>query len=367
MSKMRVCIIGAGPSGMSALWHFCQCDKMPEVVCFEKQSTWGGQWNRTWRTGFDEHGEPVHSCMYNDLWTNAPKESNIEFPGYTFEDHYGKSVPSYISVPVVKDYLEGRWSRDYNLRQFVQFDTPVRYVSYNDSTDTFLVTYENLISKKVINETFSHVIVCSGAFTYPFTPYIPGLDSFQGSVLHSRDLRHCHLFKDKTVLIIGSGFSAEDIAVHCLKYQASKIIVSCRTKSFISNWPICIEERPVVKRFHAKEAVFTDNTQAEIDDVILCTGFRNYYRFLDPCLRINETPVIYSKELYMSALLISAGNNKLFYVGAQKTLYTMTYFDVVANWVCRYIMGTLEHEPKSEADIIKHSKEWWVRASNVHS
>jgi trimethylamine monooxygenase len=48
---MRVCIIGAGPSGMSTLWHFCQCDKMPEVVCFEKQSTWGGQWNRTWRTG----------------------------------------------------------------------------------------------------------------------------------------------------------------------------------------------------------------------------------------------------------------------------------------------------------------------------
>jgi trimethylamine monooxygenase len=30
-------------------------------------------------------------------------------------------------------------------------------------------------------------------------------------------------------------------------------------------------------------------------------------------------------------------------------------------------MGTLEDEPKSEADMIKHSKEWWVRASTVHS
>ena len=52
MSNVRVCIIGAGPSGMSALSHFVrQRDEMPEVVCFEKQSTWGGQWNRTWRTG----------------------------------------------------------------------------------------------------------------------------------------------------------------------------------------------------------------------------------------------------------------------------------------------------------------------------
>jgi trimethylamine monooxygenase len=179
------------------------------------------------------------------------------------------------------------------------------------------------------------VLVCSGAFTYPYTPYISGLDTFQGSVLHSRDLRHCHMFKDKAVLIIGSGFSAEDIAIQCLKFGASKIIVSYRTKPLIFNWPKGIEVRPAVQRFHAKEAVFTDNTKAEIDDVILCTGYQNYYRFLDPSLRINETPVIYQKKLYMSALSISAGNNKLFYVGAQKTLYTMAYFDVVAKWVCR--------------------------------
>ena len=53
--KKRVCIIGAGPSGMSAMYHFDKLKKqervIPEVVCYEKQSNWGGLWNYNWRTG----------------------------------------------------------------------------------------------------------------------------------------------------------------------------------------------------------------------------------------------------------------------------------------------------------------------------
>ena len=51
----RVCVIGAGPSGMSALYQFKQLEmkgqEIPEIVCFEKQSDWGGLWNYSWRTG----------------------------------------------------------------------------------------------------------------------------------------------------------------------------------------------------------------------------------------------------------------------------------------------------------------------------
>ena len=51
----RVCVIGAGPSGMSALYHFKQLEmkgqEIPEIVCFEKQSDWGGLWKYSWRTG----------------------------------------------------------------------------------------------------------------------------------------------------------------------------------------------------------------------------------------------------------------------------------------------------------------------------
>ena len=56
MSKAkRVCVIGAGPSGMSILFHFNKLKEqgkvIPEIVCFDKQSDWGGLWKYSWETG----------------------------------------------------------------------------------------------------------------------------------------------------------------------------------------------------------------------------------------------------------------------------------------------------------------------------
>ena len=51
----RVCVIGAGASGMSVLYHFHQLKtqgkEIPEIVCFDKQSDWGGLWKYSWETG----------------------------------------------------------------------------------------------------------------------------------------------------------------------------------------------------------------------------------------------------------------------------------------------------------------------------
>ena len=49
--KKKVAVIGAGPSGLAQLRAFQSAkekgEEIPEVVCFEKQSNWGGLWNRT--------------------------------------------------------------------------------------------------------------------------------------------------------------------------------------------------------------------------------------------------------------------------------------------------------------------------------
>ena len=54
----KVAIIGAGPCGLSALRSFEQAEKngekIPEIVCFDKQEDWGGLWNYSWRTGSDQ-------------------------------------------------------------------------------------------------------------------------------------------------------------------------------------------------------------------------------------------------------------------------------------------------------------------------
>ena len=55
VGKQRICVIGAGPSGTAVLRAFKSAKEkgaiIPEVVCYEKQSDWGGLWNYSWRTG----------------------------------------------------------------------------------------------------------------------------------------------------------------------------------------------------------------------------------------------------------------------------------------------------------------------------
>jgi cation diffusion facilitator CzcD-associated flavoprotein CzcO len=112
MAPKRFCLIGAGPSGMCLLYWLDHLKKqgveVPEVVCYEKQDNWGGLWNYSWRTGSDENGEPVHGSMYRYLWSNGPKEA-LELPDYTFEDHFGKAIPSFPPREVLFDYLQGQF------------------------------------------------------------------------------------------------------------------------------------------------------------------------------------------------------------------------------------------------------------------
>ena len=95
---LRVGIIGAGPSGMAQLRAFESARQkgaeIPEIMCFEKQDEWGGQWNNSWRIGLDAHGEPVHSSMYRHLWSNGPKEC-LEFSDYSFDEHFGRPISSF--------------------------------------------------------------------------------------------------------------------------------------------------------------------------------------------------------------------------------------------------------------------------------
>ncbi len=67
MSIPRVCVIGAGPAGMSMLIQLKFREQEAnleegsgnlkegfgslDVVAFESQPTWGGVWNYSWRTG----------------------------------------------------------------------------------------------------------------------------------------------------------------------------------------------------------------------------------------------------------------------------------------------------------------------------
>jgi trimethylamine monooxygenase len=351
----RVAVIGAGPSGTAQLRAFQSAAQkgaeIPEVVCFEKQADWGGLWNYTWRTGLDQHGEPVHGSMYRYLWSNGPKEC-LEFADYSFEEHFGQPIASYPPRAVLWDYIKGRVEKA-NVKDWVRFNTPVRMVNYDEATEKFTVTAHDRVNDIMYDEEFDYVIVCSGHFSTPNVPYFEGVEAFNGRVLHSHDFRDAMEFKDKDVLLVGRSYSAEDIGSQCWKYGAKSVTTSYRSKPMGFNWPERFEERPLLTKLRGKTAHFKDGTTKEVDALILCTGYLHHFPFLPDSLRLKTANRMWSDMLHKG--VVFERNPKLFYIGMQDQFYTFNMFDAQAWYVRDIVLGriTLPDAATLQADFDK--------------
>ena len=338
----RVAVIGAGPSGLAQLRAFQSAKEkgaeIPEVVCFEKQEDWGGLWRYTWRTGLDEFGEPVHGSMYRYLWSNGPKEG-LEFADYFFEDHFGKPIASYPPRAVLFDYIEGR-VKQAGVRPWIRFRSPVRHVTYDDVSGLFTVTVHDLDKDHEYNEEFDHVIVASGHFSTPNVPEFEGFETFNGRVLHAHDFRDAMEFKDKDILIIGTSYSAEDIGSQCWKYGCKSVTVSHRTAPMGYKWPDNWKEVPLLERVEKNTAYFKDGSTAEVDAIILCTGYLHHFPFMEEKLKLRTANRLATANLYKG--VVFCDNARLFYLGMQDQWYTFNMFDAQAWWVRDAIMGRIK-------------------------
>ncbi|WP_120003047.1 NAD(P)-binding domain-containing protein [Nesterenkonia muleiensis] len=336
----RVAIIGAGPSGMAQLRAFAsaaaQGAEIPEIVCYEKQSDWGGQWNYTWRTGVDEYSEPVHSSMYRHLWSNGPKEC-LEFADYTFDDHFGRPISSYPPRAVLWDYINGRVAGA-GLKNWVRLSTSVRRVEAHRSGG-YLVTAEHLPSQTETTEQFDEVIVASGHFSYPNVPSFSGIETFPGPVVHAHDFRGAEHLAGKHLLVIGGSYSAEDIGIQSHKLGAASVTFSYRSAPMGFGWPQSLQEWPLVERFEGTAVHFADGRSRDFDAVVLATGYRHHFPFLSEELKLRTANTLYPDNLYKG--VVYEGAPGFYYLGMQDQWFTFNMFDAQAWFVRDVILGRI--------------------------
>jgi trimethylamine monooxygenase len=347
MSK-RVAIIGAGPCGLAQLRAFQSAAatgaEIPELVCYEKQADWGGMWNYTWRTGLDEHGEPVHGSMYRYLWSNGPKEC-LEFADYTFDEHFGRPMGSYPPREVLWDYIKGRVEKA-EVRKYIQFNTSVRQVSFDAVSGLFTVTAHDYSTDETSVVEFDYVICASGHFSTPSVPYFEGFENFGGRVLHAHDFRDALEFKGKDVLIVGSSYSAEDIGSQCYKYGARSITSCYRSAPMGYKWPDNWEEKPLLLRVVGNLAYFADGSHKHIDAIILCTGYKHHFTYLPEDLRLKTGNRLWPLNLYKG--IFWENNPALMYLGMQDQWYSFNMFDAQAWYARDVILGRIALPSQTE-------------------
>jgi trimethylamine monooxygenase len=386
--RTRVCVIGAGPSGTAALRAFASAaangDDIPEIVCFEKQAELGGLWNMSERTGLDNAGEPMHGSMcaprpldgswgvarlvahsrtvppraaarlrYKHLWSNGPKEA-LEFADYSFVEHFGQPIPSYPPREVILDYIQGRVEKA-GVRRWIRFDTAVRRVARDEASDTFHVTTAH--GGVELTERFDFVVVASGHFSAPDVPSFPGADRFPGRLLHSHDFRDAREFAGKDVLIVGASYSAEDIASQCFKFGAKSITCSWRTAPMPYRWPSNFRTVPLLTRLDGKTAHFCDGSSQRVDAVVLCTGYKHHFPFMDPEIRLQTANRLWCDTLHKGVFLPHCP--KVAYLGMQDQWFTFNMFDAQAWYLRDFVLGKIAMPPP--ATMAAECAEWRAR------
>jgi dimethylaniline monooxygenase (N-oxide forming) len=200
-----VAVIGAGPLGLAATKEL-KAEGF-DVTTFDRQPYIGGIWKHT--------AEPRISVNPNTIFnTSRPKACFTDFP---FED----TVSDFPTGDQMLQYLE-RYADHFHLRQHIKLNTAVQDVSR--VAGRWQVTLETP-GKKQYHQQFDKVMYCSGSFTTPKRPRIPGIEKFEGDVQHSVTFSPTEYYRGKNVLLIGAHATAVDVA-SSLSGIASQVYMS---------------------------------------------------------------------------------------------------------------------------------------------
>ncbi|MFD2565349.1 flavin-containing monooxygenase [Aquimarina rubra] len=193
--KRRVCIIGAGPSGITALKNLK--DKNLEVVVYDRNHEVGGNWI------FSE--DISHSSVFETTHIISSKTLS-QYEDFTFDD-FDKTVADYPSHDELRRYFQA-YAKHFDLYPYIEFSTSVeRCERINNNEWRIRITQNG----KERTEAFTDLVVCNGHHSVPRMPKYPGC--FSGKFMHSHTYKKAAPFVDKRVLVIGGGNSACDIAV----------------------------------------------------------------------------------------------------------------------------------------------------------
>jgi hypothetical protein len=347
----RLCVIGAGAAGISALQQLREAGH--EVECFEKTDRVGGHWHTDY--------EALHLITSRDMTSFEGFPMPAEYPHFPRRDQ-------------VRAYLES-YARRNGHYDLIHFDTEVLSVAPVDVVAGPVGSAGwRVLTTRGDEGVFDGVLVANGHLWSPRIPEVPG--TFTGRQLHSSEYRNVGDLDGDRVLVVGAGNSGADIAADIAQHRLDVDIVirkgiHFQPKTYFgvpraevswlaefapdevdlisrllarvslgenSSYPGLpmpaartlaegattvndlllywihhgrIAVRPAIERFDGHTVHFADGTSGEYDSILWATGFRVSLPFLDDSLITwrQDVPVRYAGGI------LPEGVEKLYFVG----------------------------------------------------
>ena len=384
----RVCIIGAGSSGIAAA-RVMHARAIP-FDCFEAGSQIGGNWRYQNDNGM--------SSAYRSLHINTSRQL-MEYRSYPMP----ADLPDYPNHWQIAAYFDD-FVDHFGFRDKVTFRTEVVKVVPDGNSYAVTVRGQNEHGEPNEAETrvYDQVIVANGHHWDPRwpEPSFPGSETFPGQQIHAHYYKTPDLLEDKRVLVLGIGNSATDIAVEASLAAESTYLAMRRgahimpkflfgvptdhlTDSVVARMPLPVQRlgmqamlrlaqgkvtdyglpkpdhkvlsahptvsddlltrlghgdidvRPNVDRFEGSKVFFRDGTAAEVDVVIYCTGYKVTFPFFDErMVRARDNHI----DLYRR--VVDPEHPGLYFLGLIQPLGAiMPLAEAQAEWVADLISG----------------------------
>ncbi|KAM3869060.1 uncharacterized protein ACN63O_006436 [Diretmus argenteus] len=340
MNRLRVAVIGSGAAGLCAARHIlARLETFAPPTVYELNPGVGGTWRYEERVGNHNNGLPILGSMYRDLRTNLPKEVMM-FPDFPFDPQ----LPSFLPHQEVLRYLKN-YCRSHSIRPHIRFNTIVEEVNpviveteAEEARTTWEVTSsDELGSRKT--ETFDSVFICSGHYSDPHIPNIPGLENFKGSVLHSHSYRFPEPFSGRSVVVLGAGASGLDISIELASVHA-QVILSHSEPPLTFPLPSGIRQAgPVVAVEENGGVRFKDGSVAKTQVLLFCTGYNFTYPFLSPDKLGLEVKEHLVSPLYR--FLTPPAFPSLFFIGICKIICPFPHFDCQVQFALGVLRGSV--------------------------
>jgi PPOX class probable F420-dependent enzyme len=200
-ARTRVCVIGAGMSGLAALDALVRAGV--EVTCYEAGSGVGGMWRYENDSG--------RSAAYASLQTNTSKR-RMQYPSFPQPEQ----APDFPHHSDMLAYLEA-YARARRLAPHIRFRATV------ESAERIGNSWEVGVAGEPARR-FDWVVVASGHYWDPTIPALEG--EFSGETLHVRAYRTPERFAGKRVVVVGGAQSALDVAAE-ISSVAAEVTLAC--------------------------------------------------------------------------------------------------------------------------------------------
>jgi len=212
---LDVLIVGAGLSGIGAAWHLQ--DKCPgkSYAILEARASSGGTWDL-----FRYPGIRSDSDMYT--------------LGYSFRPW--KEAKAIADGPSILSYIR-EVASDHGIDGKIRYGHRVVAASWSTPEARWTVEVEQGPERRKVTLTCGFLWMCSGYYDYEagYLPSFPGVERFQGRMVHPQKWTDDIDWKGKQVVVIGSGATAvtlvpamADTAAHVTMLQRSPTYVVAR-------------------------------------------------------------------------------------------------------------------------------------------